>query len=261
MKNKSIYNIIIFCAMVCSTHIAITKSLNLEFIFIIVLITLLYIKLYPKDKIKVSYRQLEILIPLISSLGIKKTLPESNSLDGFAANPDFLCLLHDLIKETKPKIVIEAGSGISTLICAYSLKQFSNGKVFSFDHDDKFSTIIVDAIKDHNLNNYAQVIHSPLIKYSNRDFEWYDTELLPNIDKIDLLIIDGPPANSAKNARYPAIPLMINKLKKGSIIILDDASRKYEKQILTLWKKEYDCFEYNYINNSKGACIIKKIRG
>ena len=53
---------------------------------------------------------------------------------------------------------------------------------------------------------------------------------------------------------------MIEKLKKGSVIILDDANRKHEKQILNLWKKEYDCFDYNDIANSKGACIIKKIK-
>ena len=261
MKNKSIYNTIIIGIIICIAHIIITKSFDFEFIFIIGLIVIAYIKLYPKEKIKASYRQQEILMPLINSLDIKKTLPESNALDGFAANPDFLCLLHELIKKNKPKIIIEAGAGVSTLICGYSLKQFSpDGKVFSLDHDDKFSTIIVDAIEDHNLNNYAQVISAPLVQHSNKNFQWYDINKISNVQDIDMLIIDGPPANSSKNARYPAIPLMIEKLKKGSIIILDDANRKYEKQILNLWKKEYDCFDYNYIANSKGACIIKKIK-
>ena len=261
MKNKSIYNTILLGIIICVAHIIITKEFNFEFIFIITLIVFLYIKLYSKEKIKASYRQQEILIPLINSLDIKKILPESNALDGYAANPDFLYLLHELIKKYNPKTIVEAGAGVSTLICSYSLKQFSsNGKVFSLDHNDNFSSIIINAIKEHNLNEYAEIISSPLISYSDKNFQWYDINKIEKIDSIDMLIIDGPPANSSKNARYPAIPLLIEKLNKGSIIVLDDANRKYEKQILTLWKKEYNCFEYEYINNSKGAYIIKKIK-
>ena len=73
-----------------------------------------------------------------------------------------------------------------------------------------------------------------------------------------MLIIDGPPAKSSKNARYPVLPLLIGKLKKGAIIILDDANRNYERKIIEIWQKEYDCFKYTYINNSKGAYIIEK---
>jgi len=252
------------CLIICLLYIflclSINKELNLEFIVLIFLMGYLYIKLYPKNKIKESYRQLEIFIPLINDLGIQKTLPKSNALDDYAANPDFLSLLNENIKKYSPKIILEAGSGISTLICGYSLRKTSEGKIFSLEHHKKYSSIVSKEINNHSLNNHAEVIYAPLVQYPDKNFQWYDISKIEKINEIDLLIIDGPPASSSKIARYPAIPLIINKLKKGSIIILDDANRKYEKQILSLWKKEYDCFEYNYINNSKGACFIKKIK-
>ena len=235
------------------------KEINYEFIILLILIGFIYLKLYPNKKIKDSYRQLEILIPLMNSLNIKRILPGSNALDGFAANPDFLYLIHEIIQKYKPNIIVEAGSGISTLISAYSLKKISNGTIFSLEHHENFSNSIKAEIQNHLLTNYSKIIHAPLIKYPNYDFQWYDIKSLNKIEQIDLLIIDGPPSKDSKNARYPALPLLIKKLKKGSIIILDDANRNYEKNIIKIWKKEYDCLEFTYINNSKGAYIIKKI--
>ena len=46
---------------------------------------------------------------------------------------------------------------------------------------------------------------------------------LGNLDEPnDLFIIDGPPAKKSKNARFPALPLMFDNMKSGTIIILDD---------------------------------------
>ena len=54
---------------------------------------------------------------------------------------------------------------------------------------------------------------------------------------------------------------MLDKMKVGSTIILDDARRENEQKTLELWKKEYSSFEFNYLDdNDKGIAIIKKIK-
>ena len=58
----------------------------------------------------------------------------------------------------------------------------------------------------------SNIIRGLCILNTNKNFQF---------DKIDLFIIDGPPVNSSRNARYPAIPLLFDKIKKGSIILLD----------------------------------------
>ena len=47
-------------------------------------------------------------------------------------------------------------------------------------------------------------------------------------------------------------------MKNGTIIILDDAKRKNEQETIHLWKKEYDCFDYEYIDTDKGLAILQK---
>ena len=108
------------------------------------------------------------------------------------------------------------------------------------------------------MEKYANIIYSPLKNYKN--FKWYDLSYVENIDSIDMLVIDGPPIKIGRNARYPAIPLLLDKLSKNAIILLDDANRSNEKATIENWKKQYDCFEFYYIDNEKGLCLIKKIK-
>ena len=49
-------------------------------------------------------------------------------------------------------------------------------------------------------------------------------------------------------------------MKKGTIILLDDAQRKSEQDTILLWKEKYDCFEYHYFDNDKGLYLIKKVK-
>ena len=89
---------------------------------------------------------------------------------------------------------------------------------------------------------------------------WYDISKIESLDKIDFLIIDGPPSKGSKDARYPAIPLLFDKLSENAIIILDDSKRKMEQNVVKKWKQEFPKqFEYKYIDNDKGLFIIKKI--
>ena len=76
--------------------------------------------------------------------------------------------------------------------------------------------------------------------------------------EIDFLIIDGPPSKGSHYARYPAIPLLFDKLSKDAIIILDDSKRKMEQEIVEKWKKEFDCFNFEYLDNDKGLYILRK---
>lgn len=267
-KNKAINRSSIISGFICLGYIALCLSLDveyhLEFIFIVLLISYLYTKLYAYNSIETAYQQLESLIPLINNLDIKKRLPNTR---GFAASPDYLLKINEIIREKKPNLILEAGSGVSTLIASYALKKYGGGKIISLDHTEKYAQQTKYELKKHNLESYAEVIYAPLKKhifpisdlYSNY-LIWYNTEsIISQIDSVDLFIIDGPPSK-VKNARFPALPIMFDKMKPGTIIILDDAKRKNEQEVIKLWQKEYNCFEYDYIDNDKGLAIIKKIK-
>ena len=116
MNNKTNVRVTFYVIIIFLLYIIISIQLDhkvyIEFIILLLLMGFLYVKLYPKQKIKESYRQLEIYTTLINALNIEKPLPGSNSLDGFSANPDLLFLIYDTIKEYKPNVIVEAGSGV-----------------------------------------------------------------------------------------------------------------------------------------------------
>ena len=235
----------------------ITFFIFLSFAFIIFLIGQLYIQLYSKINIQNHYRQLEILMPLMNDLNIVKKIPNTR---GYAASPDFLYVINQIIKEKKPKFIVEAGSGVSTLIASYSIQKYnSDSKIISLDNDAHYANKTISDISNHNLDEFSQVIHAPLKKYDDQ-FIWYDLSKISSLDKIDFLIIDGPPSKGSKDARYPAVPLLFDKLSKNAIIILDDSKREMEQNVVNRWKQEFrNQFDYEYIDNDKGLYIIKKI--
>jgi hypothetical protein len=59
-------------------------------------------------------------------------------------------------------------------------------------------------------------------------------------DPIDLLLVDGPPAYAAGHAlaRYPALPVLGDRLASGATVVLDDAERPGEQEVLRRWERE-----------------------
>ena len=144
--------LIIFVLLVCTINILLTQKINYEFIFIVILICFIYKNLYSKDNIKRSYRQLEILIPLLNKLNIVKPIPKTNALNDYSASPDFLFKIIDIIEKNKPNLIIEAGTGTSTIIASYGLKKYNpNGKIISLDHDKKYAQISKREVEKHEL--------------------------------------------------------------------------------------------------------------
>ena len=86
-------------------------------------------------------------------------------------------------------------------------------------------------------------------------YPWYALEGLPQTG-IDLLVIDGPPAEIRKLARYPAGPLLFKYLNPGSSVFLDDASRQDEKTILKIWLQEFPTLKQKFLAKCEKGCAL-----
>ena len=73
-----------------------------------------------------------------------------------------------------------------------------------------------------------------------------------------MLVIDGPPGFIQKNARYPALPLLFDKLSEDCVIFLDDAARHDEKEIVDLWLNEHPELEHRFFDTERGCSIFTK---
>ncbi len=166
---------------------------------------------------------------------------------GASIHPTALTYMLNDITIHGRKHVVECGSGISTLYVASLLKQQKSDTVFhSIDHDENWINILKSQLEEYDLMDYVRFIHAPLshCKHSlNEHCLWYDTDKIESeMDgkTIDLLFIDGPPANQKNRelSRYPAIPVLKPYLAENYTVILDDASRKSERTIAGMWNRE-----------------------
>jgi len=229
----------------------------------IILISILFLLLelrYTLFKIiklnKQNAIQLESMQSLYSIFKFNLPLPNTRKM---AASPDFIKLIVDIILQKKPKLVLELGSGVSSIFIAKALEKNNEGRLLSIENDKDFALKTQNRIIQEKLNNYTQIITAPLVKQEihHNDYLWYDINFVNNFnDKIDILIVDGPPRKTNKNARYPAIPLLKKYFSKDIIIIVDDGNRSDDKNSTMKWVKELKNINIKYIDSEKGTFIL-----
>lgn len=181
--------------------------------------------------------QFEGLLFLYTEIKSGRGIPKSR---GWAGSPDLLALVGRLIQDTNARVVVECSSGLSTLVVAACLRNQGAGQVISLEHDPHYAAKTNELLKLHGLDEWATVVHAPLKPLDTGTWrgQWYDTSALPEDLSIDLLLVDGPPMNTGKLARYPALPQLRRLMKAGSMVVLDDAERADEREAIVRWLSE-----------------------
>lgn len=204
-----------------------------------------------------DFRQVEALFSLFATLRPELPLPDTRD---WAASPDFLKKLTELVFAQKAKMVAEAGSGVSTLIIAYALKRLGSGKVISLEHDERFAKVTAEMIRFHGLTAFAEVIHCPLVRVElgKETFMWYAMDKVRFDKPIDILVVDGPPVTGQNFPRYPALPMLAAQLAKDAFILLDDGRRADETRTNARWTAEFAPIASEFLPVEKGAFLLRK---
>ncbi len=203
------------------------------------------------------FSQIEATMALHSTLRFRLPLPP---MRGWAVSPDFAC---DLVREIllrNPKNVLELGSGVSTLVTGYALESIGGGRVVSLDHHAEWCALTAERIVEHGLGGVAEVIHAPLtdVAIGNKVYRWYDISRLSRENKFDLLVVDGPPGQLFPMARYPALPMLVDLLAPGAVVMLHDSDRPDETVIVQRWQQEYGPFAIESPQSEKGTKILRR---
>lgn len=165
-----------------------------------------------------------------------------------------------LLLEERPGLVLECGSGTSTVLAAQCLNQIGSGRIVALEHLGKFAAATRQRLREGRLENIATVLETPLREWSLNgiNMSWYNFKPAAHLhQQIDLLIVDGPPGNTGHLARYPALPILKEWLSPGGIILLDDGNRDDEREIAERWIKELNTTS-EFLPAGKGAWIIRK---
>ncbi len=203
------------------------------------------------------YSQLESLSWLQRRLAIKGQLPP---LRGWATSPDVLLRLHAHIMATRPRVIVEFGSGASTLVIADALRQNGVGKLISIEHSDYYGAQTLGTLHAESLEGWVDLRIGDLEAWegehlNSEDAEkpshWYPLSLLEDVEGVDLLWVDGPPGATCLFSRYPALPALADRLSPAAEVWMDDTIRQEEKDICERWAKDHG-FELEYYPLEKG---------
>lgn len=157
---------------------------------------------------------------------------------GWAMDAELGSLIVQTIHDRRPRLIVECGSGTSTVLTASVLREIGAGKIISLEHDAEYAEKTRRYLRERGLDAWAEVIIAPLVMrdVDGEERRWYDVDVAARIPgMIDMLVIDGPPRRSSTLARYPAVPLLRDRLAPGCVIILDDGNRPDERTIARLW--------------------------
>lgn len=196
----------------------------------------------------------------MKSMAIKFSLPSTR---GWAASPDILLYIHEYIRQSDTKLIVEFGSGASTLVIADALRQSGSGKLISIDHSESYAAKTKGYIDREDLNDFVDLRVSNLCRWQGSHIggecsSWYSLDSLSDVKNVDLIFIDGPPGATCKYARYPAVPALYEKLANNGVVILDDSNRSEESDIVEKWKEAYSMDVEYFEEYEKGMAVMRK---
>lgn len=155
-------------------------------------------------------------------------------------------LLNDVVLNRRHNVV-ELGSGISTIYLSRLMRRIG-GKLHTVEHDEVWAGLLEHQLRAEGLQDVVKVLHAPLAPTSHgwgdAATHWYDETVIDKLtigDRIDLLVVDGPPAYRARlrHARYPALPFFADSLAPGAAAIVDDIRRRGEQEVVERWEREF----------------------
>ena len=205
------------------------------------------------------------------------TLPFGTT--NWPVKPDFSLLLLKQIVQGQYDLIIEFGSGISTVIMALAIAELQRlhpeqlaTALVSFDHLEQYFTITRNLLSEHKVDSLVDLTLAPLQDYKAPNgtmYPYYDcastlaslAQQHPGNCRI-MAVIDGPPASTGPHARYPAAPMLLQAFPKAQIdFILDDYIRTDEKEIATMWQGHFSqtgqLSHSAHIMLEKEACLIR----
>ena len=196
-------------------------------------------------KLKAGFSSLLNMISILPQLDVGGVIPPFPH-QGFEITGEEAAFLFQLIRRYRPKLVMELGSGSSTILFAAALRANGSGRLVSVEHDEAHARQTGQLLEQAGLSSWVEQAVVPLVERSigDRTSNWYalDPLLRAFHERIDFLFVDGPPGKIQSLSRYPALPILAPFLSPRALVFVDDGGREDEMQMIELWRelKEVD---------------------
>jgi predicted O-methyltransferase YrrM len=182
------------------------------------------------------------------------------ALRGWAASPDVMRFLAETMVRQRPKLIVECGSGASSVWLGYVAEQIGSARVVALENDARFAETSRDLVRAHRLDDVVDIRLAPFADWRAGDdtYPWYRLDAIEDLADIGLVFVDGPVGMTAPHARYPAIPLLLPRCTGDAVIVLDDADRDDETEISDRWLAEQPSLERLALRFEKGAHVFRR---
>jgi predicted O-methyltransferase YrrM len=186
-----------------------------------------------------TVQQVEALIQLYRRVSPVAAMPPSCH---WAMEPMALLALVTLVEDERPTLVVECGSGTSSVWLGYAIRTAGHGRVVSLDHVPTYAQRTREHLRVHGLEDVVEVRDAPLeaLKLGGTTFQWYSLSALTDLKDIDVLVVDGPPQSVGPLARYPAVPILVDRFADHTVVVTDDLVRADERRQVARWLKEIE---------------------
>lgn len=211
---------------------------------------------YVTQSVRKEYEQVQGAVNLFSMVDVRAPMPP---LRGWAISPDALLEILRRVVERKPNLIVECGSGSSTVWTALLAEQMGlPTRIISLDHEAGFAEQTRALARMHGVAHRIDVRDAPLEPFRSEGYDapWYALDACRDIGAIDMLVVDGPPGASSPLARYPALPVFASRMQPNALLLLDDSIRAEEKEIRARWLQEYPGLTEVYLPVEKGLAVL-----
>lgn len=168
-------------------------------------------------------------------------------LGGWSLSPATIDFLEQTILEHRPKLVLEFGSGVSTVCLAFLQREIRGDRdrllVVSIEEDDEHARGTSTWLQKLGLARCATVLAAPLVDQlvegcTERCYKLPADKLARVVDgrRADLVLVDGPSLLSG-GSRFATLPLARDLLADNAIVFLDDARRDSELAVARRWRR------------------------
>lgn len=178
------------------------------------------------------------------------------ALGSWKADAFFLRLIAEHVRDARPQSVVELGAGATSLVAARSLQLWGGGSLVSFDQHAPFVAATREWLGQLGIPADLRVapLGPPPPGFPGA---WYQLANVP--ERIDLLIVDGPPWTVHPLARSAAETLF-DRIPVGGMVLLDDAARPGERLVAAQWKRRWPDFRFRHVpGGTKGTLVGMRV--
>jgi predicted O-methyltransferase YrrM len=183
---------------------------------------------------------------------------------GWAIEPDFgRLVVQRALQIRAPGVVVECGSGTTTLLIARALRDRGAGRLFSIENDRGYADRTWRSLQQAGLSDWVHPIVAPIERqrFGSRSVSWFSSSVieaaLPADASIDLLIVDGPPMLEPWS-RWPAVEALWPRLSDECSVLLDDGRRPWERRTALAWRHAHPELELAWHDTVKGTWSLRR---